>query len=133
MAMYHALLHAFSDYSMEYIQMNHVGLMGYDDDYSLQYVSRFVGKNVCDFLLPNDSEDGSKRFKWKLTCLREANDGKMSLNPVRSDIIGARIDGLKGNIDGMQKFDIDAIIGFCDLCRLEISDYGWRYNCNQHI
>ena len=100
----------------------------FDEHYQLKYMVRFIGKNVCDYLI-----SGSDQFKWKLGCLRDSSDGKMELNAVRSDIINARIEGLKAGIDGMNKYDIDCVIGFCDICRLEISEYDWRYNCEQHI
>jgi len=102
----------------------------YDDNkYQLKYISSFIGKHVCDYLM-NETED---RFKWKISCLRDSSDGKMRLNSVRKDIISARIDGLKDNIDKMKLYDIDNIIAFCDLCRLEISTYSFRFNCDQHI
>ena len=99
-----------------------------DEQYEFKYMARFVSKNVCDFIMENKDA-----CKWKIGCLRESTDGNMKLNAVRSDIINARILGLKANIDGMSKYDIDNVVGFCDICMLEISGFDWRYNCDEHI
>lgn len=122
----------YKNYALKYVDSYNYD--NYDDKYQLKYIARFIGKNVCEFLMNNDNDYQSlDRFKWKIMCLRESNDGKMKLNPVRRDIINARICGLKDKIDKMNLYDIDNIIGFCDLCRLEISDYDFRFNCDQHI
>lgn len=100
-----------------------------DGRYHLKYISRFIGKHVCEYLM----DENKDRFKWKIQCLRSPLDGCMKLNPIRRDIISARIEGLKDGVDKMQDYDIDNIIGFCDLCRLEMSTYSFRFNCDQHI
>eukprot|EP00484_Ammonia_sp_Unknown_P006224 CAMPEP_0197052728 /NCGR_PEP_ID=MMETSP1384-20130603/27149_1 /TAXON_ID=29189 /ORGANISM="Ammonia sp." /LENGTH=500 /DNA_ID=CAMNT_0042485525 /DNA_START=31 /DNA_END=1530 /DNA_ORIENTATION=- len=121
MDMYCTLNEVYCEYAQNYVESinNSSYYDSFDDQYQLKFIGRFISINVCDFLLEHD------RFKWKIACLRESSDGQMELNPVRKDIIGARIEGLKDQISGMNLYDIDNIIGFCDICRLEISDYDW--------
>ena len=97
-------------------------------DYQFKYMARFVSKNVCDFIMESDVG-----CRWKIGCLRESTDGNMKLNAVRSDIINARILGLKANIDGIASYDIDSVVSFCDICRLEMSEFDWRYNCKLDV
>eukprot|EP00485_Elphidium_margaritaceum_P007354 CAMPEP_0202686464 /NCGR_PEP_ID=MMETSP1385-20130828/2236_1 /ASSEMBLY_ACC=CAM_ASM_000861 /TAXON_ID=933848 /ORGANISM="Elphidium margaritaceum" /LENGTH=586 /DNA_ID=CAMNT_0049341041 /DNA_START=16 /DNA_END=1776 /DNA_ORIENTATION=+ len=126
---YDALQSVYRAYATKYASHRNRFEMEDANAYQLAYIARFVSANVCEYLLDTEHD----RFNWKISCLRDSHDGRMQLNAVRSDIIRTRIEGIQHNIDGMGSYDIDNIIGFCDLCRLEITDYDWRFNCDQHM
>eukprot|EP01084_Bolivina_argentea_P172712 299152_1 len=84
------------------------------------YISRFIAMQICNFLL-------SDNYKLRICCLKDSNDGYMELINGRSEIILGCIEqpGNMCNVDG-----IDGINCYCDICRVQINGYEYKYICN---
>eukprot|EP01084_Bolivina_argentea_P063726 116290_1 len=97
-----------------------------DSKFEYYYIGKLLGKNIMAFLVDcNDFED------CNVVCLTNYNDGFMKCVSYRSDLINDQINAIRSKYIENKNSDIDNIVTNCIICSVQISEYDWRYTCQQ--